>query len=76
MAEPQRVRLTRVNGWTVVPRGAVRVDRATAWRSPFWIDQPYIFTRARLLVRCGHPFEPHAHGRQAALRLADGADER
>jgi hypothetical protein len=37
-----------VNGWTVVPRGAIRVDRATPWRSPFWIDQPYIFTRARL----------------------------
>lgn len=48
MPEPQRVRLTKVNGRTFVPRGAVRVDRATPWRSPFWIDQPYVLTHARL----------------------------
>ncbi|WP_310202749.1 hypothetical protein [Ancylobacter sp. 3268] len=27
---------------TIVPAGAVRVDRGSPWRPPFWTDHPYV----------------------------------
>lgn len=43
MSPPQRVQITRNRyGRASIPRDAVRVDRGSPWRSPFWIDQPAI----------------------------------
>lgn len=47
MRDPRRVQLTRANGRTIVPAGAMRVDRATCWRPPFWLDHPYIEWRLK-----------------------------
>ena len=43
MVVPQRVQITR-NGYgrATFPRGAERVDRASRWRSPFWIDDAFL----------------------------------
>lgn len=43
MTTPHRVQITRnAYGRATFARDAVRVDRATRWASPFWIDQPAI----------------------------------
>ncbi|GAB4071674.1 hypothetical protein KHC28_00105 [Ancylobacter sonchi] len=42
MTAPHRVRLTKIDGRTVVPAGAVRVDRGSRWRPPFWLDHPFV----------------------------------
>ncbi|MCS0497915.1 DUF4326 domain-containing protein [Ancylobacter sp. MQZ15Z-1] len=42
MAEPRRLQLTKIAGRTIVPAGSVRVDRATRWRPPFWLDHRYV----------------------------------
>ncbi|TSJ64609.1 hypothetical protein FO470_04945 [Starkeya sp. 3C] len=39
---PRRVQLGKSGERTLVPAGAVRVDRATRWRPPFWTDHHYV----------------------------------
>lgn len=42
MTDPNRVQLTRVDGRTVIPPGAIRVDRASRWWPPFDFDHPFL----------------------------------
>lgn len=52
MSTPQRVQITRNRyGRASIPRDAVRVDRGSPWRSPFWIDQPSIIHIMRYSLR-------------------------